>query len=107
MTRLPTRLAAATAVLALAACSTGSSGTIARAEVEKKASLAMKKATKKSYPVTCPGDLEARKGATMRCWWTDPKKNTLGITVTLKSDDRVNSELSVKADSKVTPAPKA
>lgn len=97
----------AVAALGLAGCSGGSTPTIPKAEIEKKASAAMKKSTKKSYPVTCPGDLEAKKGATMRCWWTDPKKNTLGVTVTLKTDDRFNSQLSVKADTKVTPAPKA
>lgn len=91
-------------VLAVSGCSTD--GTVSRvvpkANVETKARAVMKAQTKKDYPVTCPGDLPLKTGATIKCVWTGTDGSTLGLTVTALNEDANSAKLKVQADGSAT-----
>lgn len=114
--RLPARPALLTATvaalgLALAGCGGGAqpAATIPQKTVQSKVRQLMKAKTGKDYSVTCPGDLTVRAGETMRCYQSDRKGNTLGLTVGIKNADAADPTLTVKADPRTTPkaTPKA
>ncbi|WKX69396.1 DUF4333 domain-containing protein [Streptomyces sp. XD-27] len=55
--------------------------------------------------VTCPEDLVGKVGTTTRCTLTADDGSTLGVTVTVKSVDGSEVNITAKADDTVTPAP--
>jgi hypothetical protein len=92
----------AAASLSLAACG---DKTVSSDEVAKQAQSQFDKiaqnAGQKTFPkITCPDDLDAKKGAKTRC---SAKGNdgTLGITVTVASVKDDKAQLNFKGDSKL------
>lgn len=64
-------------------------------------------ATKMNQPkpdMTCPEDLEGKKGTTTRCTLTASDGSTLGVTVTVTSVDGNNIKFDIQADDTPTPA---
>jgi hypothetical protein len=89
----------------LAACGSSSS-TIKKNDVAKKVQAEFDKIAQargqKNFPkITCPKDLDAKKGATTRCSATAPD-GTLGITVTVNGTKDGNAQLGFKADDQLT-----
>jgi hypothetical protein len=92
--------------LAVALVGCGGAGTVDRAQVEKQAQTSLSKSVGQKAPAaTCPGDLDAEVGTTMRCYMDFPEGERLGITVKVKSVDGGDSKLSFAADDKTTKKP--
>jgi hypothetical protein len=91
--------------IGLAACGS-SSNTIKKDEVAKRVQGEFDKIAqargRKNFPkITCPDDLEAKKGASTRCSATGPD-GTLGITVTVTELKDGNAHLGFKGDNHIT-----
>ncbi|MEW2134806.1 DUF4333 domain-containing protein [Streptomyces sp. NPDC005435] len=56
--------------------------------------------------VSCPEDLPGKVGTKTRCTLTADDKSTVGITVTVTSVKGSQINFDIKADNKVTPAPR-
>jgi hypothetical protein len=99
-----TSICAATLALALIGC--GGPGTIDRADVEKSAQDELTKTVGQQAPeATCPEDLKAEVGATVRCHMDFPDDTRLGITVKVTSVDGDDAKFSITADDKTTKTP--
>lgn len=105
--RIVAALVAALVAGLLTACS-GSVSTgdkrVAKSQVEKLASARLAAKTGETpKTLTCPGDLKAKVGTTMRCSLTDKADRTFGFSVTVTSvkDNVVNFD--IKVDDKPTP----
>jgi hypothetical protein len=96
-----TFLALCIALLVMAGCSGSVSiggKVLDKAEVEQGASDALAKVVGKAPDsVTCPGDLDAKVGATERCTLT-AGSHELGMTVTVKSVEGDTANYEVKVD---------
>ena len=103
--------AVAAAVLASDGCSASIStggDTVSKEEVAKEAqakfdAIARSKGQAKFPPITCPSDLDAKKGASERCSATGDD-GTLGITVTVTGVDGGTAHLHFQGDSQLTPS---
>jgi hypothetical protein len=108
--RLFALLGAAALVFALLGCSgsvSAGGGSVSKSEVEKQAqtqfdALAKSKGQASFPPITCPGDLDAKVGATEHCSATF-SDGTLGITVKVASVSGDTAHMDFQADSAVTP----
>ncbi|MFL6090007.1 MAG: DUF4333 domain-containing protein [Aeromicrobium sp.] len=73
---------------------TGCSKTVSKADVEKQSATQLAAVTNQPVPkVTCPGDLEAKVGATMKCTLVakgDTVKYPVTITVTSLKGGKAN-----------------
>ena len=80
--------------------------TVDKTKIEKAARQAMKEGTKVDLPVTCPDEtIKEEVGSTVRCWWTDKKGATLGLTVTItKVQSDGTFSIHVSGDTQTTPA---
>ena len=77
------RAAIVIGTLAVAACGTGA---VARSDVEKNVSDQLTATVgQKPKSITCPGDLDAKVGTTMRCSLTADDDTSLGLVVTVTS----------------------
>lgn len=103
--RIAAAVAACAAVAALSACSVSASGgkSVKQAEVEKQiADQLAAKTGERPTSVSCPDNLKAKEGTTMRCTLT-ARSGKYGLTVTVTSvkDNTVNFD--IKVDDKPTP----
>ena len=83
-TRLSTLAALALATLGIAACGTT---TIDTDKAESEITKQLDKQVGKGAKVSCPSDIEAKKGDTFNCTATDPDGNKATIVVTQKDDE--------------------
>ncbi|MGB9376592.1 MAG: DUF4333 domain-containing protein [Mycobacteriales bacterium] len=91
---------------ALSGCSvTASTGTsVKKTDVERQISDQLyKKAGEAPKDVTCPRNLSAKQGTTMRCTMTDAGGTNYGLTVTVTSVKNNTVNFDIKRDSKPTP----
>jgi len=96
-------LFACSAAVVSVSCST-SPGAVAKADVEKQVSDQLTKSSgSKPDSITCPGDLTATVGTTMRCTLA-AGGTTIGLTVTVNSVDSGsgNVKFDIKVDDAVT-----
>lgn len=56
--------------------------------------------------ISCPEDLAGKVGTKTRCTLTADDNSTVGITVTVTSVKGTQIDFDIKADNKVTPAPR-
>lgn len=82
-------LIAATAVAALALAGCSSTPMVKESEVEAQAEAALEKSLEGAVPpINCPGDLEAKAGATITCTTVEGGKTyDVNITVTSVDED--------------------
>lgn len=105
--RSPIPLTAGVAiVLAFAGCGSSSDDTVSKEDVQKQAQakfdeIAQKQGAKTFPKITCPDDLDAEKGKTVRCSATGAD-GTLGITVTVTSVEDGKVNLNFKGDDKLS-----
>lgn len=99
-------IAAVVAAVILAGCSTSSTATIKKSDVEHKmfAALTAKVGTSPKS-ISCPADLEAKVGASEKCTLTAPDGSTVGVVARVTKVDGGHYLLDFKVDTKVTPAP--
>jgi hypothetical protein len=91
--------------LALAAtfAGCGGAGIVDRAEVEQKVRDGLTKSVGQQAPkASCPKDLPAEKGATIRCSMDFPD-GRLGISVTVTSAKDGDAKFDIQADQKLQP----
>jgi hypothetical protein len=101
--RLPTlrTTVAAVVLAAVGAAGAGCSGqaVLSQAQAEKQISAALEKEVgQKPDKVTCPGDVDAEKGKTMKCELT-ADGTTYGLTITITSVKDDNVKFDIKVDS--------
>ena len=98
-----TTLGAATTsvlLLGLTACGGGTKA-VSQAEVEKQVSAQLtQQVGQKPDSISCPGDLPAEKGSTMRCTLT-AKGTSIGLTVTVTSVKDSNVRFAIQVDDEV------
>ncbi len=104
------KVAAAFAVgltaVALSACSfsTSTGKSVKEADVESQISAQLAaKIGEKPKSVTCPGDLKAKQGTTMRCSLVDKTDKKYGLTVTVTSVEGNTVNFDIKVDDEPTP----
>ena len=89
--------AVAAATLLLAGCGSGTKA-VSQEQVESRVSEQLtKQVGQKPDTISCPGDLKAEKGTTMRCKLT-AGSDTLGLTVTVTSVDGSNVKFDIQVD---------
>jgi Domain of unknown function (DUF4333) len=82
--------------------------TVTKADVEKQISDQLtQKVGQTPKSVTCPGDLAAQTGTTVRCILTADNGTTIGLTVTVTSVDTStgNVGFDIKVDNTPVPSP--
>lgn len=85
-----------TIVVAVAACS--GQATMSQSEAEKQISAALEKQVgRKPDKVTCPGDIDAKVGETMRCTLTADDV-TFGLEMKITSVDGDDAKFDIKVD---------
>ncbi len=95
-------LAGSAAALNLTSCSTSPSA-VSKTDVEKQVTEQLTKTVgTKPDSVTCPGDLTATVGTTMRCTLTAGATNG-GLTVTVTSVNDAAAKFDIKVDDATTP----
>jgi hypothetical protein len=98
-----TTLGAATTsalLLSLTACG-GGTKSVSQAEVEKQVSTQLtKQVGQKPDSISCPDDLPAEKGSTMRCT-LEAGGTSIGLTVTVTSVEDSNVKFDIQVDDKV------
>jgi hypothetical protein len=111
--RLSSLLAVAALAVALVGCSESVSvggDSVSKEDVAKKGQEEFDKIGQQRGAVppkiTCPDDLDAKVGATVRCTGTFDNGSSLGITVTAKSVQDGDVDMTFQADKQVTPPPK-
>jgi hypothetical protein len=103
-----TSLAALAAFIGLAAAACSSSGgggsfTIAKHDIETKATAALTRSVGIApKSITCPSDLAGRKGASESCTLTAPNGDTLAVKVTVTKVSGTDYKLFFKVGTKVT-----
>ncbi|UED83255.1 DUF4333 domain-containing protein [Streptomyces profundus] len=96
-TAVGTTLAALTVLLA-GGCSSGGDPVVDKEEVAEKVSSALEEQIGQAPDdVTCPEDLPAEVGASIRCELT-ADGDTLGVTVTATAVDGTDAELDIQVD---------
>lgn len=91
-------VAAAATALMLTVSSCSSTATISKSELEQQAASALESAVGTAPDaVSCPGDLEAKVGASTRCTVTAGGED-LGATLTVTEVDGSNAKFDVKVD---------
>ena len=91
-------VAAAVTTIMLTVSSCSGTATISKSELEKQASSALESAVGTAPDaVTCPGELEAKVGASTKCTVTAGGQD-IGATLTVTEVDGSNAKFDVKVD---------
>ena len=97
--KLVTTCAAALSVLALAACG---EDVVSKDDVESQASTVIEKEVgQKPKSITCPDDLKAKVGETMKCELTAPDDSKVDVTVKVTSASDGEAKFSVEVGDEV------
>lgn len=88
------------ATLTVAGCSVSMGGTsISKADLEQQVSSQLAASVgQQPKSVTCPGDLDAKVGASIRCSLVTPQDITYGVTATVASVNGSDVHFSIKVD---------
>ncbi len=93
-----------TLTFALGAC--GGEDVVDRAELEKEVQTSLTESVGQQAPeATCPDELVAKTGKSVRCHMDFPENKRLGITVKVKSAEGGNAKFDIAADEKLTETP--
>lgn len=85
--------------LAAAGCTFSTGNSVSKAEVEKQISAQLASSVgQQPKSVTCPGDLKAKVGTTMRCTLVTPQGTNYGLTTTVTSVNGSDAKFSIKVD---------
>lgn len=100
MYRHSTVILAIGATVTAAGCSFSAGGkSIDKSEVEKQVSTQLAaNVGQQPKSVTCPGDLKAKVGTTMRCHLLTPQGMSYGLKVTVTSVQGSDAHFSIKVD---------
>jgi hypothetical protein len=100
-TWFPVSLACGAALLAGCSVHIGSGKAVDKNKVEQEVSTELTKSVgQKPKSITCPGDLKAKVGTTMRCKLTASDGSTIGLTLRVTSVKGSDVEFHIQVDKK-------